>query len=280
MTNAQEPDARLSTTISRKWSLKIFIFAALTLGLGVWGLYDAMVAYPNRGRHAAEYLEGQYLQAYKDVNGTIDRGASIEDPKAELARLRQAKRDDSPMSAIEVAKYRWLEQLSYVSRLDPSSSTIPRTDTFPKGVSKGGAITSGLERLVALQTGITTPAKPLEGYDIPSQWLIMACGLGVAAYLGVLLARVFSTKYHFEPAAQRLHLPGGATVVPGDIDEFDKRKWDKFLITLRTKADHPTLGGKPLTLDLLRHEPLEEWVLQMEKTRFPEAAQESAAASS
>ncbi|MGH7132453.1 MAG: hypothetical protein ACREJO_10960, partial [Phycisphaerales bacterium] len=60
--------------------------------------------------------------------------------------------------------------------------------------------------------------------------------------------------------------PDGKTIVPADIAEFDKRKWDKFYVTINLK------GGEARKLDLLRYVPLEEWVLAMERTAFPETA--------
>ena len=74
------------------------------------------------------------------------------------------------------------------------------------------------------------------------------------------------------PLATEAELPGGQKVGPGDIAEFDKRKWDKFLVTLTIKDSHPTLGGQRVVVDLYRHEPVEDWILAMERTAFPETA--------
>jgi hypothetical protein len=49
-------------------------------------------------------------------------------------------------------------------------------------------------------------------------------------------------------------------------------------VVLEVKEGHATLGGKGVKLDLFVHNPLEEWVLAMEKTAFPEAAPAQASA--
>ncbi len=67
-----------------------------------------------------------------------------------------------------------------------------------------------------------------------------------------------------------LGLPGGHSLTPADLTDVDKRKWDKFFVSLVVKPGHATLGGKEVALDLLRYEPLEDWVLEMEKAAFPD----------
>ena len=41
-------------------------------------------------------------------------------------------------------------------------------------------------------------------------------------------------------------------MVPADIAEFDKSKWDKFLIILKINAGPQPLGGSAIRLDLSR----------------------------
>ena len=69
--------------------------------------------------------------------------------------------------------------------------------------------------------------------------------------------------------------------MPEDITDFDKRKWDKFLVTLSIRDGHPTMPGKKLTLDTYMHNELEPWILEMERVgptakaiAAPEAAAE------
>ncbi len=113
-------------------------------------------------------------------------------------------------------------------------------------------------------------ANPLSRFDIPSQWLITAVGFIGGAWIVALIARVSAKTYRWEPAAQRLTLPGGASVTPADVSEVDKTLWHKYYVELHIKADHPKLGGKSVKLDLMRYEPLEAWVLEMEQTVHPE----------
>ena len=101
------------------------------------------------------------------------------------------------------------------------------------------------------------------------QWLFVVVCLGVGLALTGLILKVKSRTYGWEPVEQRLFLPGGASLVPADIAEFDKRKWDKFLIFLKIKPGHQPLGGREIRLDLLRYNPLEEWILAMERTAYP-----------
>lgn len=68
----------------------------------------------------------------------------------------------------------------------------------------------------------------------------------------------------------RLGVPGGASVVPADVEVFDRRKWDKFLVFLKIKPEHPQLGGKEVKLDLYQYEPLEAWYLEMHRSARPE----------
>lgn len=265
------PDT-LVTSVNRKWSLKIGLFAAILLVFGGWGYYDAAVKYPERGAVAAEYLELRYLDAYGSARGFLDtKGVSIDDPVAVHREL--GAQDAKDRSAVDAARFQWLDQLRMIGRLDPANTRIPRDDWFAKGVGQGGRIADAKSRYDTLQKA--PPGKPLSAFDIPSQWLICACGFGFGFYLLALMVAVSRRRYRWEPAPQRLHLPGGASIVPADIEEFDKRKWDKFLLTLRIKPGHQALGGKAVTLDLLRYVPLEDWILAMERTAFPDAGEDA-----
>ena len=55
-------------------------------------------------------------------------------------------------------------------------------------------------------------------------------------------------------------LPDGRTITPDMIESVDRSKWDKFYVFLRLND-----GSPDVRLDLLRHEPLEEWFLEMER---------------
>ena len=81
--------------------------------------------------------------------------------------------------------------------------------------------------------------------------------------MAFLFVRVSAKKYRWSPDTRTLTLPGGKTIAPAQIAEVDKRKWDKFFVTLRLNESSPE--PREVKLDLLRFTPLEAWVLEMEK---------------
>lgn len=263
------------TTINKSWSWKMFIFLIVLFAFGCWGLYDAAYLYPQRGIKYAANRELLYLSFKKAGNALKD--ASIAEPQGTFEALKARKGDLDKVRArldslaendpqrIALAPQladsfalEWLEGLSMVGRLAPKYTTY----------ADAQARLSELE--AQYKKDESTP--PLSQYDIPLQWLF--CGLGFAGALWVLwlIAKVFKTRYGWDPATQTLYLPGGRELTPDQITEFDKRKWSKFFITLNTSS------GPSVTLDLLRYAPLEEWVLAMERTRFPESVQADAPA--
>lgn len=266
------PDTTLhATSVNRKWTLKIGVFALILLAFGVWGYYDAAVKYPERGAHAAETLEFRYLESYRELNRALDtKGASIEDPAAMLTELSTQEVKD--LSPLDQTRRQWLEQLKIIGRLKPEHTRLPRDDFFKDGMSQGGRIPDATARHAALKNA--PPGKPLSAFDIYMQWLIFVVGLAIGLYLTGLIVAVHRKVYRWDPGEKRLHLPSGDSIVPADIEEFDKRKWDKFIITLKIKQGHATLGGQTLTLDLLRYVPLEDWVLEMEREAFPESIED------
>lgn len=111
--------------------------------------------------------------------------------------------------------------------------------------------------------------QPLSSYDLAVQWIFVAVGFGGGLYLLVMILRAAGTKYRWEPEAQRLTLPGGRAIVPADLKDVDKRRWHKFYVTLDLK------DGTHVPLDLYRYDPLEQWVLDMERAAFPDRAREA-----
>lgn len=267
----------LIARVSRKWLLRMSLISAALLAFGVWGYIDATIYYPRRGVEAAEFLELQYLQALSAAGQTSR--APIEDPRATLTRLRQ-QHEDAPLQGADRALHDWLDQLDLVGRLEPASASthIPRSDF------RGDSVSDPHERIATLRTRWTTAsgaareASPLSAFDLPSQWIIFAVGIGMGAYILVLIAMARSRRYQWDPQAQRLTLPDGASLVPSDIEEFDKRKWHRLYITLKVKPAHPQKGGKGVEIDLMRYDAVEPWVLEMEKTAFPQETKEPAPA--
>ncbi len=243
------------TRINNKWSVKIIIFFVALAGLGLWGLYDALLKYPAMGQAAAEWAEREYLDAAQDSGELML--ASVDDPKAELSELR-AQSDAIRMAAsgatsgregreaiTRLKRLEWLEQLAIINSLQAEQTTFD--DPHDR-----------LDELTTLHANMNQP-KPLAAYDIPMQWVFVVVGFGGALYLAYLFISVKSRKFKYEPETLTLTLPDGTKITPAQIEEVDKRKWDKFIVTLRLK------DGSAHRLDLLRYTPLEEWVLEMEK---------------
>lgn len=254
---ASRPEVEV-TSLNRGWLIKLLVIAVALLGLGVWGLYDALVAFPNRGERHAEYVEWQYLQAASEAGRLL--AASEPDPQATLERLtseraeirdRLSDTEEGTLAyreaTMDLAKLEWLTSLSRIGRVDAEHTTFAN----PR------------ERLDTLtqQWGTQNPPKPLAAYDIPSQWIFVVCGFGGALWIAVVVGRAKGVQYRYKPAEMELTLPSGRTITPSQISEVDKRKWHKFFVTLRFKEGE----GEPVTLDLLRHKPLEDWILEMEK---------------
>ncbi len=259
--------ATTRTTINRKWWIKQVLFLIVTFGLGLYFLYDGLVAYPNRGARAAEYAEFQYLQVWDKERGGIGTLDGISDPVERLKQLEGKKTSVGTLDASEEALLRWFENLKTISKLVPEATDIPRTN-YKDGVQ----VSSAKERLNTLRLAWTTNGQeqksptPLSALDIPSQWF----GLVVSGLIGIWLLIVFLKAvrkiYKWDPATKVIALPGGAGAFgPHDIEEFDRRRWEKLFITLKFKSTHPTLAGKSMEFDLLRYEPLESWILEQER---------------
>lgn len=260
------------TSVNRKWTLKMLLIVVVLFGFGAWALYDAKVAYPARGINAAEYFEYQYLDLIA-TNPVRSSEAGIADPVERLDKLREQQKKAGALDEVDRARLHWLESLSLIGRLSPDATAIPRKDI--KGVqvdSAAGRLEALTKRWTTAQGGKLQPPKPLSPFDIPSQWVILGVCWAVGVWMAFTLLAAKSKVYRFDPATHTLTLPGGASVSPSDLEEIDKRKWHKFFVSLRVKASHAQLGGKGVELDLLRYEPLEQWVLDMEKAAFPEQA--------
>ena len=253
-----------NTTLARRWTLRVWIIAGIGALMFVWGLVDAIVVYPKRGMQAAEFLEYQYLRAIDKSGKTSE--ISVADPVAELARLEDRKKQNILSGDVEPARLGWLEALKNAGGMNATNTKIEnwRTRFSELEVLWGGASSK--------------PPQPLEPYDLPVQWLITAAGLIVLVWrLATALPIVFKKKYSWDFATHTLTLPGGHTLVPADITNFDKRKWDKFFVTIAVREGHPTLSAKKLTLDTYPHNELEPWILEMERVG-PTAKTEPASA--
>ncbi len=300
MSDTPSPRAT-STRLSSSWTLKQGIFLTVLLVFGAWGLADALYFYPRRGLEDASFKLRNYLAAAAEAGRLVPSQIAIPDLRAahdelvprmeELAKAASSTTLEAPRAKFDFAKAQWLQALARTWRLVPEPQVVVSPGDLPKDVFvdaatrtvkydpiKGiGLVTSDgsaptelapqrlLNELVQKwNTG--DQVKPLSGYDMPLQWVFVVLGFGGGAWMLLTMVRAASKTYRWEPGTQTLIMPGGKRIVPADVKEFDKRRWHKFFVTLHLK------DGSSHTLDLLRYNPLEEWVLAMERTAFPESA--------
>lgn len=254
--------ARLTTRLSPKWLMKMTLFLALLVGLGIWSAVDAFSLYPARGRHHADFMLKAYLECLNRERRLL-AAASVEDPAAELERLQQANAAQS--RSCDAARAAWLLSLSRIenlSRLTQQNREAIARQGGPIGVDTRTMFSrpqSVLDELTA-RLGTRNTPKPLAAYDIPLQYVLMVIGFGGALWLLLFLARARSISYSFDPEEKRLFIPGGRSFVPADVKDVDKRDWHKYYLYL-TLND----GSAEMKFDLLRYSPLEEWLLEIER---------------
>lgn len=267
--------AATRTTVRRAWALKMALFWLALFGFGVWALTDILWTHPSRGGADAEYRLFKYLEAARDAQVATREALAFDEPNAELERLR-ARADELRVASergeraaagqlppkVLFLRLEWLEALKRVN--------------WPRGIpADATAIDEPLAQLTRLQQVWTArePPQPLAGWDIPLDYGFLVVGFAGAAVMALVVLPKARRVYRWDPATRTLTLPDGSTITPDQVGEFDKRRWDKFFVTL-------VLGGgrRPVELDLYIHVPLEDWVLEMERVRFPERAQEEAQA--
>ena len=250
-----------TTRLSGRWLRKMGLFLAVLLGFGTWGLYDALIAYPNRGENDASYRLYTYLGAASDAHGFAlplgipegvsarDHFAALGDAEPDLIRSAGGSGAQARDAREDLALLGWLRSLSVLGRLSDERVESDLAADTPEAMLKE----------LGAEWSAKNPPKPLSFYDIPVQWVFVIVGYGGGLWLGLHMLRVASKKYAWDPAPMRLTLPGGSSIVPSDVAEFDKRKWDKFLFFFKIKPDHAQLGGREIKLDLYQYIPLEDW---------------------
>ncbi len=289
----------LSCTLNRNWVLKTGVFLIVLLGFGCWAMYDAAWLYPARGLAAASRNLRDYLVAADKAGFLRSDRIAAADPKAELAKLSsrvgelrgaalRGETGEGRAAAMDVARYEWLSALDRAWKLDAKPKwlgeyTAPAKRTLWHDMGKGEGYAIGADgartalepqalrnELAAYWSSAPVQPTALSAWDLPVQWLFVVVGFGVGGYLIFLMLRCKRRAglTRFEPGAQRLTVPEGASFTPDELEDVDKRQWHKYYVTLQLK------DGSRHTLDLLRYVPLEEWVLGMERTRFPERAAE------
>ena len=277
---AQEtkPNETLETNLARRWVIKMVVFLIVSVGFGLYGLYDATIAYPSRGEKSASWHLYTYLDradkarilendlTVPDGMTAAEQYDEIESRLGDLTTTAEGTSLRAMADAAEIARYHWLGSLGVLGDL-----TNERV-----AADLSGRPRDTLATLKQRWESSDRP-KPLASYDIPVQWLFTFIGLGGGAFMLIHMIRVASKKYTWNPEELRLGLPGGASLVPSDVEVFDRRKWDKFIIFLKVNADHKELGGREIKLDLYQYQPLEDWYVEMHKHARPEDFEEDEA---
>jgi hypothetical protein len=266
--------------LNPRWRMKLGIIAFIVFLVGCWGLWDATSVYPNRGKKFADWAKWQYLEESKKADdedfGIFLRDSSVTDPEGELERLNAPDRlaqnradagnpgsSRSKRASMQNARLQWLDSLKVVGMLDAANTTIESPQRE-------------LEALREKWSATSTNPKPLSSFDLMSQWLIMGVCYFVTLIMVVHMMRVASQRYSWAPDSMTLTIPGGASITPDDLEEIDKRKWDKFIVFLKLKDAHPKLGGQEIKVDTYQRLHVEDWILAMEEQAFPSQEDEDA----
>jgi len=172
------------TKPNRPWFLKMVIFLIALVGFGLYGLYDAKVAYPARGLRHAKFQLYTFLDAAQ-TDGLSDSQVSVEDPAAELKRLQEKGGDR--LTGAEGAKFAWLKALSTVGKLKPEMTRVGSGEERKK-------LLSVLKAEWTTGSGARSAPKPLASYDIAVQWIFTALGLGGGLALFLHILRILALK--------------------------------------------------------------------------------------
>ncbi|MEO1007302.1 MAG: hypothetical protein AAFX79_01915 [Planctomycetota bacterium] len=268
---AETQSARLSP---RYW-IKQTLIGLVALGIGLWGLLDLFWIYPERARGFAQYMEWRYLDFLNDPGSGagVNLGiASVPDPQQTLDELGQPGYNRNPE---DLGDHRgnWLDAVSIAYTLDAAYTTYPRENPDEGEI---GSPYDRYDELAAEWQGVDRSRAPKRKseFDFAVQWPIFLIGVGGAAVCFFGLARAVGTRYAWDADAKKLTLPGGIDVAPEHIEEFDKRKWHRFYVELQLTKDHPSHAGQSVKVDLYKHEPVEQWILELERIRFPDRGQD------
>jgi len=257
--------------LNGRWVFKLLVITLVVFVVGAWGLWDASSVYPKRGERYADWAKWQYLDAAKRADaedfGIFVRESSIPDPVEELADLQDPETKSRNLkdagdasskrtlrAAMHIARLNWLEGLKVVGHLDQEYTSIESPQRT-------------LDELAALWRSAPQP-KPLHALDLIVQWLIMGVCWVIALWMVIHMLRVRAQRYAWKGESMTLTLPSGDSITPDDLEEVDKRKWDKFIVFLKIKPAHETLGGKEIAVDTYQHNFVEDWILAMEEKAF------------
>lgn len=258
--------------INGRWVLKLTVILFVVFAVGAWGFWDASSVYPKRGERFASWAQWQYLEQAHKANsedfGIFIRESSISNPAEEFARLSETEtksrniqdsNNSSSSRNLRASMFEtrraWLESLKVIGHLDAEHTTIASPQSEFDSL-KGYWLTAG------------SVPKPLHTLDLIVQWMIMAICWSVALYMFLHMLKVRSKKYAWVADSMTLTIPGGASITPVDLEEVDLRKWDKFIVFLKIKGAHDTLGGKEISVDTYQHSFVEDWILAMKEEAF------------
>lgn len=259
----------LRTRLNKPWLIRVIGLLIGVSALAGWFALDAWVIYPKRGEEAIKFGEYAYLQVAQGA-GLLDRQVDIPDPQAERERLNEQRSAPGGLANdVEVNRLEWLTRLSRLHDLGAiaeRNEAALRVFAGEAGEVPDGPLTVFRDyraRLAELHSElgqVQQAPKPLSTYDMPSQYAGLIVSVTGVVLLLIFFFRVRSQVYTFEPATRRLTLPDGFSFTPDQIETVDKRKWDKFIVFLTLQGE-----SEERRIDLFRHAPLEEWILEMEK---------------
>lgn len=286
-----------TTRLGRNWLIKTLLFLLLLVGFGCWGLADALYFYPKRGEMDAARRLKDYLDASAKAGTLTPDQLKLSDPAAAYADLRSREENiaararvespDGRAARVEETRLTWLDSLNRMWALRAEPRLVHTQKAAPGapevryyfdmrtgdgyalgagGVEKRPLTPDALLKVLSSATNTSNPVTPLSGFDMLTQWVFVVIGFGGGAWMLLTLVRAASKKYRWQSDTQTLTMPDGKTVTPAELKELDKRLWHKFFAVMHVK------DGRAYKLDLLRYQPLEDWVLAMEKKAFPETA--------
>jgi len=270
-TDVQIPEDCAQAPLNGRWIFKLTAMILVFFAVGLWGFWDASSVYPTRGQRYADWAQWAYLDIAKKADsedyGIFIRETSVPHPVEELSRLsdpetktrnlndaNDASSTRTLRAAMLAARLNWLEALAVIGQLNPEHTTFESPQRR-------------LDSLRAQWQSEPKP-KPLHNFDLIVQWLIMLVCWSIALLMLIHMLRVRGRRYAWDAQSMTLTIPSGGSITCEDLEEVDKRKWDKFIVFLKIKASHETLGGQEIAVDTYQHNLVEDWILAMEEKTF------------
>lgn len=249
------------TSISRIWAGKWIAIIVVFLGLAAWGWVDATIVYPARGQKHIDFARRDYLTLLRDSSpiSFSAEGTSVEDPEAEMIRL---KNSGGQLTAIDAAKKEWLDALSRLHSLAAvareNRAELERRANGEEAQPTRTLFVNPRTHLTELTTRLEEAGapKPLNPIDMTIQWGFVAVGLaGGIPVLFLFFARA-RKSYRYDPDSRTVTFPDGTKVSPQNLTGWDKRDWHKFYIWITLEGeDHER------KVDLYPYTPLEAWLV-------------------